>query len=231
MTQNHKYGISFSQKLPSLHKDSWFEPPIVVQATFSENNLIQIGAFTGIYGGKIGHSVIGRYCSIAPGVDIASDQHPTNWLSSSMIQYLPDVHGWGSWLESNNQPYILPVHKFESNKIVNIGNDVWIGQGVFIKSGVNIGDGSIIAAHSVVISDVPPYAIFAGVPAKLKKFRFSEEIISDLIKVKWWNYNISSIPNINFSNVKESIEAIKKCISSGTISPYTPKKYSAEELC
>jgi len=113
---------------------------------------------------------------------------------------------------------------------VKIGNDVWIGQGVFIKSGVNIGDGAIIAAHSVVVNDIPPYAIAAGVPAKVKKYRFNNEIINRLLELKWWNYNILSINDIDFSDIENTLLIIEEKIKSNTLPPFNTKLVKYKEL-
>jgi hypothetical protein len=67
-----------------------------------------------------------------------------------------------------------------------IGNDVWIGGDTTIHSGVTIGDGAVIAGQSVVARSVPPYAIVAGNPAKVVKYRFDDETIAGLLEVKWW---------------------------------------------
>jgi acetyltransferase-like isoleucine patch superfamily enzyme len=80
-----------------------------------------------------------------------------------------------------------------SKKTPKIGNDVWIGNGVTILSGVDIGDGAVIAANTTVTKDVPPYAIVAGNPSKIKKFRFSEIQISNLLKYPWWNLDKEDI--------------------------------------
>lgn len=223
-------GLVVPPNTPKLHPDSTFELPVCIHATLAHHNLINVGAFTGIYGGRIGHCTIGRYCSIAPGVDIASDQHPTDWLSSSMMQYVPNLHGWGDWLTRNNYDYVEPKQKFKSNTPVNIGNDVWIGQGVFIKSGVNIGHGAVIAAHSVVTNDIPPYAIAAGVPAKIKKYRFSDETIKRLLNVEWWNYNISTIKNIDFSNIENTLSQLEESISQGDLTPFNFKSIKYKDL-
>ena len=73
----------------------------------------------------------------------------------------------------------------ESKRTVNIGNDVWIGNNVTIMAGINIGDGAVIGACTLVTKDVPLYAIVGGVPAKIIKYRFSEEIIVKLLEIKW----------------------------------------------
>ena len=69
-----------------------------------------------------------------------------------------------------------------------IGNDVWIGFEAVILAGVMIGDGAIIGTRAVVTKDVPPYTIVGGVPAKPIKKRFDEDVISDLLCIKWWDW-------------------------------------------
>lgn len=219
-------GVVISGSIPILQQDSWVEAPVVIQATLVPNNLVQIGAFTGVYGGKLGHCRIGRYCSIAPGVDISSDQHPNDWLSTSMLQYVNNVHGWGEWLVKNGYEYNKPVKKFISNAPVTIGNDVWIGQGVFIKSGVTIGDGAIIAAHSVVTRDVEPYAIVAGVPAKTLRSRFDDELVKRFLEIKWWNYNIMSLPQIDFSSPISALKEIENAIAREIVQPLSGVRFS-----
>ena len=76
---------------------------------------------------------------------------------------------------------------------VVIGNDVWIGEDVVITKGVNIGNGAIIAAKSVVNKNVPPYSIVAGNPAKVKKTRFDDRIITILEKIRWWDWSLEKI--------------------------------------
>jgi len=79
---------------------------------------------------------------------------------------------------------------------VSIGNDVWIGQGVTIMSGISIGDGAVIAANSTVVKNVAPYSIVGGNPARYLKFRFSDEIISLLLELKWWELSIEEIKKL-----------------------------------
>ena len=90
-----------------------------------------------------------------------------------------------------------------------IGNDVWIGYEAVIMAGVTIGDGAMIGTRAVVTKDVPPYTIVGGVPAKLIRTRFSAEVISSLLKIKWWEWsderickNISAIKSGRISELK-----------------------------
>jgi len=83
--------------------------------------------------------------------------------------------------------------KFDEYQPITIGNDVWIGSRAIILDGVCIGDGSIIAANSVVTKNVEPYCIVGGVPAKVIKNRFKDEEICDFKNLKWWDMSLSQI--------------------------------------
>ena len=97
---------------------------------------------------------------------------------------------------------------------IHIGNDVWIGQNCILKSTnpekpLIIGDGAVIAADSVVVRNVPPYAIVGGNPARLIKYRFSEDIIEALLRIKWWNWDIDKIyENFKYFNRVEEFVAL-----------------------
>jgi len=123
------------------------------------------------------HSQIGSYCSIGPGAIIGHAEHPVHFLSTSPLFYNPQ-NSFGE------QRFILEAaHEFRET---TIGHDVWIGANAFIKSGVTLGTGAVIGAHAVVTKDVPPYAIVAGVPARIIRMRFKEEIIRKLAFDAWW---------------------------------------------
>ena len=101
---------------------------------------------------------------------------------------------------------------FKGNTV--IGNDVWIGQNAVILPGVHVGDGAIIGANSVVGSDVSPYNIVIGNPAKVLRKRFDDELIGLLLQFKWWDKSVeeinSLIPILTYSDlqkVREEIEA------------------------
>ncbi|MGF1762536.1 CatB-related O-acetyltransferase [Aliivibrio kagoshimensis] len=125
---------------------------------------------------------VGSFSSIAPHVVIVAGNHPIHFKSTSSILY------------SKNRGFIPESKQIpEQLSDVIIGNDVWIGSNVTILPGVNIADGSIVAAGSVVNRDVPPYAIVAGVPAKVIKYRFDSNTINQLLEEKWWNWSDEKI--------------------------------------
>ena len=124
--------------------------------------------------------IIGRYCALAEGSLFIMGA--ANHRLSSITTYPFNVMG-GIWREVST-PHIeeLP-HKGDTI----IGNDVWIGHNAVIMPGVNIGDGSIVAAFSVVTKSFPPYSIIGGNPARLIRKRFDDEMIELLLKLKWWD--------------------------------------------
>lgn len=136
-----------------------------------------IGRYTRIAGAQIMHSTIGNFSSIAGNTLIGPGQHPTTFLTAHRAFYKGVV-----W-----HPEWKCDTGFGECKAINIGSDVWIGRNCLIMDGVTINDGAIVAAGAVVTKDVPPFAVVGGVPAKVIKYRFSDEIIKKLLEIKWWN--------------------------------------------
>ena len=98
---------------------------------------------------------------------------------------------------------------FDTQKPVFIGNDVWIGLNVVVMDGVSIGDGAVIGAGAVVTKDIPPYAIAVGVPAKVIKYRFSEDIIHRLLKTRWYDQPDEVIKKLPFDNIEKCLEILE----------------------
>ena len=144
-------------------------------------------------------STIGNFCSIGNDVYLGTTSHPTDFLSTHPFQYLL---GYG--LSDVKRVEYLPF------KPVHIGNDVWIGHRVIVMDGVTVGDGSVLASGAVVTKDVPPYAIVGGVPARLIKYRFEEEIRERLLKTKWWTLSDDLIRTLPFNDINKCLMILEQ---------------------
>lgn len=149
--------------------------------------------------------LIGRYCSIGRNCELGVSAHPIDFISSHSFQYNASLFpGW--------EPYrnLVRSVEFSGDGPTAIGNDVWIGAQSIVLAGVRIGDGAIVAANSVVTRDVEPYAIVGGSPAKLLRMRFSDEVIVELVKLKWWELALEQLSGVPFHDVKEAIVMLKQ---------------------
>jgi acetyltransferase-like isoleucine patch superfamily enzyme len=144
---------------------------------------------------------IGSFVSIANEVIIGAGEHPLKRVSTSPVFYKN--------IDSIKKKFIefprIPI------KETIIGNDVWIGRRAIIISGINIGNGSVVAAGAVVTKDVPAYSIVAGVPARVIKYRFDQNVIEALEKIKWWDFDDELIKKyaISFDDPVKFINLIK----------------------
>jgi len=168
------------------HPDSYIGSPLVgrrvrmgrgcsVSRGAEVSDGVQLGDFSYVNCGAIVASgEFGRFCSVGPYAVIGMPNHPTDFLSTSPRLYgRKNVFGAPSqWTDISHPP--------------QIGSDVWIGAFAFVRQGVRIGHGAIVGAGAVVTHDVPPYAIVAGVPARLIRSRFSPPIVAELLETRWW---------------------------------------------
>lgn len=165
-------------------------------AEFEGNNAIgknsrfsgRIGRFSYMTSDCDLYATIGRFTSIGSHVQSIMFRHPVSYpFVSTSPMFYSTLKQCGSNFATKNlfQECVMADEK-EHSAIV-IGNDCWINSNVTFVSGVTVGDGAVVLAGAVVTRDVPPYAIVAGVPAKVIKYRFSERDIEWLLDKKWWN--------------------------------------------
>ena len=188
-----------------LDKSTQYETPISLYGTAWVKRDCKIGAYTYINSNTTIYprTDIGRYCSIGKNNEVATFNHPLNWLSTSPFQYNMKLH--------------FPKYETECNQIKTerlektiIGNDVWIGATCIIKRGVTIGDGAVVAGGAVVIHDVPPYSIVGGVPAKILKYRFDEKTIEKLLTLNWWELTAKELDGVQFDDIQKAIQQLEE---------------------
>lgn len=161
---------------------------------------VKIGDYTYIAQNSfISMTTIGKCCSIGPNIVCGWGIHPTDGISTAPMFY--------STMKQNGMT-LSDYDKIEERKHITIGNDVFIGANVTILDGVTIGDGAIIGAGAVVSKDIPPYAIAVGSPIIINRYRFSDEVISKLRKIRWWDFDEKKLQDVErlFFNINELIE-------------------------
>ena len=171
-----------------------FEPPVDIAHNVTVYAGSEIGKYTYINVGSViyGGVSLGRYCSVGRSVEIGAAHHPVDYLSTHPFQVARSLF-------MKDPDYASVERKaWRFHRKTHIGHDVWIGAKACIMSGVTIGSGAVIGAGAVVTKDVEPYSIIGGVPAKLIKKRFPDEVIAELLEVEWWDIPMSKISKLPF---------------------------------
>ena len=146
--------------------------------------------------------VAGKYCSIALFLQILGYDHAVIKAPNAITQFPFDA-----WWALPSFPNQVNSGGYGGKSQITIGSDVWIGQGVSLRPGITIGDGAIIGACSVVMKDVPPYAIVGGNPIRHIRYRYTPEQIARLLEIKWWDWSETKIRNNYhlFGNVEQFV--------------------------
>ena len=150
-------------------------------------------------------TTIGKFSSIAYGVALGTSFHPTDRLSTHCFTYFTDRERVFGEID-------VPLERivpWKTTKPVTIGNDCWIGRNAIIMDGVTVGHGAIVGAGAVVTKDVPPYAIVAGVPARIIRYRFVPEICDRILASRWWDYPEEFIATLPFDDVGSCLDRLE----------------------
>ena len=162
----------------SLIGDSQIEPWVKIQKQCYFYNC-KIGSYTYFAGfNSVMNTEIGKFCSIGSFVSIGPGKHPIEFVSTSPVFFSEHKQCGTTFADKS-------YYREMGN--VKIGNDVWIGANAVIFDDIIIGDGAVIAAGAIVTKNVEPYSIVGGVPAKVIKKRFTDEVIDKLLNFKWWD--------------------------------------------
>ena len=204
--------------------DITFEPPCSIKWMHINHKLV-MGAFSYAVRGFYFNVSIGRYTSIGEDVQIGRGDHPTSWVTTSPAFYQSNLFRVGhdfpqAELYHGYKPVIAPGKVATQLKTTTIGHDVYIGHGAFIRPGVTIGHGAIVAAHAVVVKDVPPYTVVAGNPAVIKKFRISENLIEPMLAVEWWRFAPWQLHAIDMTDPVAALPLLQELCPK--LAPYEP---------
>ena len=200
----------------TVHPIPGYDKEIYVKPTIKNPNII-VGEFTYIadseFESHVTHHyewngdklIIGKFCQVAAGVEFVMNgaNHQMNAVSTFPFY---TMEGW------EMAPPAISDLPLKGDTIV--GNDVWIGQNAVILPGVHIGDGAIIGANSVVGSDIPPYTIVVGNPARETRKRFDDELIRLLLAFKWWDKSIEAINQLIPLLTSSDLENVKSELSA-----------------
>lgn len=180
-----------------------------------------VGAFSYMVSGYFANFEIARYSSVGESVQAGRGDHPMDWLSTSPIMYDQTCRndfsggGLGSLFEDFAGKTFFKTYDADNDNTIRVGNDVWIGHGAFIKPGIRIGNGAIVAAMAVVTKDVPPYAIVAGQPARIIRYRFNDDQIARLQAVQWWRFAPHDLRDVEFDQIDRALDQIEERVATG----------------
>jgi acetyltransferase-like isoleucine patch superfamily enzyme/acyl carrier protein len=157
---------------------------------------------------------VGKYCSFAKGSTfVLGGQHPSKAVTTFSLE---SVFGGK-----------MPASREESRGDIVVGSDVWVASNALVLSGVTIGDGAVVGMGAVVLADVPPYAIVFGNPARIVAKRFSDEEITELLELRWWDLDFEQVaalrPLLEESDVSAFLIACRKIRGLPPRSPRPPQ--------
>ena len=192
---------------------------------FAGSTIPKMGCFSYTWSWLWPEQIIGRYCSIASGLQMPWPRHPIELLSASAFTYDRELSFVAAALQDHNPGY-GNFYRNPQKPMPVIENDVWIGASVTIMPGVRIGNGAVVAANSVVTKDVPAYAIVGGNPATILRYRFPDATIEKLLALQWWQYKFTDFAGLPLDDIDRLIDKA----AGGTLVPFRPEPMSPAKL-
>lgn len=174
----------------------------------------------------------GRYSQVGESTIVGPPEHPMTMFSThpfafSRPSHMPKMYQMADFARLSPGDDAGPSWAdHESPTETVIGHEAYVGAGSFIRRGVKVGVGAVIGARSVVTRDVPPYAIVAGSPARVLRYRFPDAMIERFLKLAWWDYDLAPIKrDVNWADVERTLDFLEHQVADGALARLVPDAY------
>lgn len=204
-------------------------------SSFNQGNVLcQMGAFS-YSNAAIARTdlKIGRYCSIAPHLNFRKTHHPLSILSTSSFAYDGYFIIFRKAKEVFQSNFQTQTYRdfVAADKPTIFMDDVYVCTNACLKPGITLHTGCVVGQNAMVTKDVPPYAVVAGNPGRIVKYRFDEKTIERLLKLKWWEYNFCDFDKIDLKlDINHYLDKLEARIENKEIYPFKPKKFDFQEI-
>lgn len=190
----------------------------------------EMGAFSYSHAFLPTHAKIGRYCSFGAGLFWIGGEHPAGWATTSPFTYGEAMEATRVFFAERGLERRARLWDAQKPWGVEIGHDVWIGDGVAMGQFVRIGHGAVIGARSLVLKDVPPYAVMAGHPARLIRYRFPEPLIERMLALEWWRYTPDALQEASIDQPERFVEELPQIVERLGARPINPPCLTGADL-